>query len=116
MTRQGIGALVQLVRQQIDTEGLRPVAKRTGIPLGQLRSFVQGRASQLTTLQSIASAMGMQVFVARVEQGGTKVSLPQELTRALGLPSDAMVAEAVSAIERDAAGSRCARPGISWRR
>ena len=28
-------------RQQIDAEGLRPLAKRTGIPLGQLRSFVQ---------------------------------------------------------------------------
>ena len=105
MTRQGIGALVQLVRQQIDTEGLRPVAKRTGIPIGQLRSFVQGRASQLTTLQSIASAMGMQVFVARVEQHGTEAPLPRELTRALGLPRDAKVAEAVNAIERDAVAS-----------
>ena len=106
MTLQGIGALVQLVRQQIDTEGLRPVAKRTGIPLGQLRSFVQGRASQHTTLQSIASAMGMQVSVARVEQGGMEAPLPGELTRALGLPSDATVAEALNAIECDAAASR----------
>ena len=105
MTRQGIGALVQLVRQQIDTEGLRPVAKRTGIPIGQLRSFVQGRASQLTTLKSIASAMGMQVFVARVEQHGTEAPLPRELTRALGLPRHAKVADAVNAIERDATAS-----------
>ncbi len=97
---------MQLVRQQIDTEGLRPVAKRTGIPLGQLRSFVQGRASQHTTVQSIASAMGMQVFVVRVEQHGTDAPLPRELTRALGLRPDATVAEAVNAIEGDAAGSK----------
>ena len=106
MTRHGIGALVQLVRQQIDAEGLRPVAKRTGIPIGQLRSFVQGRASRHTTLQSIASAMGMHVFVTRVEQRGMEAPLPGELTRALGLPPDATVAEAVNAIERDSPGSR----------
>ena len=106
MTLQGIDALVQLVRQQIDTEGLRPLAKRTGIPIGQLRSLVQGRASQHTTVQSIASAMAMQVFVAQVEDGSTETPLPGELTRALGLPPDAKVAEAVNAIEGDAEGSR----------
>ena len=50
--------------------------------------------------------MGMQVFVARVEQRGMEAPLPRELTMALGLPPDATVAEAVNAIERDAAGSR----------
>ena len=106
MTLPGIDVLVQLVRQQIDTDGLRPVAKRTGIPIGQLRSFVQGRASRHTTVQSIASATGMQVFVARVERSGAGAPLPRALTRALGLPPDATVAEAVKAIEGDAAGSR----------
>ena len=109
MTVQGIGALIQLVRQQIETEGLRPLAKRTGIPLGQLRSFVQGRASRHTTLQSIASAMGMQLSIAQVEQSSTKAPLPGELTKALGLPPGASVAEAISAIDRDAAGSRLRR-------
>ena len=106
MTLQGIGALVQLVHQQIDTEGLRPLAKRTGIPVGQLRSFVQGRASRHTTLQSIATAMGMRLFVTRVEERGMEAPLPPELTKALGLPRDAKVAETVNAIEQDAAGSR----------
>lgn len=106
MTRQSIGALVQLVGQQIDTEGLRPLAKRTGIPIGQLRSFVQGRASRLTTLQSIASAMGMQLFVARVEQRAMATPLPGKLARSFDLPPNTTVAEAVTAIERDAAGSR----------
>ena len=106
MTLQGIDALVQLVRQQIDTEGLRPVAKRTGIPIGQLRSFVQGRASRLTTLESVARAMGLQVVIGQVKQGSMDAPLPGKLTRALGLPPDASVAEATNAIERDAAGSR----------
>ena len=106
MTVQGIGALVQLVRQHIDTEGLRPLAKRTGIPVGQLRSFVQGRGSRHTTLQSIASAMGMQLSIAQVEQRGTEAPLPRALTKALGLPPNASVAEAINEIDRDAAGSR----------
>ena len=106
MTLQGIGALIQLVREQIDTEGLRPLAKRTGIPVGQLRGFVQGRASRHTTLQSIASAMGMQLSIAQVEQRGMEAPLPRALTRALGLPPNASVAEAMNAIERDAAASR----------
>jgi len=116
MTLHDIDAVVQLVRQQIDTEGLRPVAKRTGIPVGQLRSFVQGRASRLTTLQSIASAMGMQVVIAQAEQGNMEARLPRELTKALGVSPDASVAEAVNAINRDAGGRSCARPCISWRR
>ena len=109
MTLQGIGALIQLVRQQIDTEGLRPLAKRTGIPVGQLRSFIQGRASQHTTVQSIASAMGLRLFIAQVEQGSMEPPLPRGLTRALGLAPDASIAEAMNAIERDAAGSRLRR-------
>ena len=106
MTLQGIDALVQLVRQQIDTEGLRPVARRTGIPVGQLRSFVRGRASWLTTLESVARAMGLQVVIGQVKQGGMDAPIPGKLTRALGLAPDASIAEALSAIERDAAGSR----------
>ena len=109
MTVQGIAALIQLVRQQIDTEGLRPVAKRTGIPLGQLRSFVQGRGSRHITLQSIASAMGMHLSIAQVEQRGMVAPLPRSLTKALGLPPDANVADAINAIDRDAAGSRLRR-------
>ena len=58
MTLHGVDAFVEEVRQRIETEGLRPFSIRTWIPLGQLRSVVQGRASRYTTLQSIASVMG----------------------------------------------------------
>lgn len=105
--RMELAAFVQVVRQQIETEGLRPFAMRTGIPLGQLRSFVAGRAARLTSLQSIASAMGMRLFIAPVEPRGPGAPpLPAELTRALGLTPDASVADAVDAIEQNSAASR----------
>ena len=106
MTLHGIDALVEAVRQQIEAEGLRPFAMRTGIPLGQLRSVVQGRASRYTTLQSIASVMGMRLFIGPAEWDGEAPELPQEITRALHLPSDASVVDAVGLIEKDAMASR----------
>ena len=79
---------------------LRPFATRTGIPLGQLRSVIQGRAGRHTTLQSIASVMGMRLFSAPAEPGGMEAPpLPPELTRALGLPSDTSVIDAVDAMD-----------------
>ena len=106
MTVYGVDAFVEVVRQRIETEGLRPFSMRTGIPLGQLRSVVQGRAARYTTLESIASVMGMRLFIAPVEPGGMEAPpLPAELTRALDLPSDASVIEAVDAIDQDAVAS-----------
>ena len=106
MTPYGVDAFVELVRQRIETEGLRPFATRTGIPIGQLRSVIQGRAARYTTLQSIASVMGMRLFSAPAEPGGMEAPpLPPELTRALGLPSDASVIDAVDAIDQDAVAS-----------
>ena len=80
---------------------------RTGIPLGQLRSVIEGRAARHTTLQSIASVMGMRLFVAPAERGGAEARpLPAELTRALDLPLDASVSEAVDVIDNDASASK----------
>ena len=101
MTLHGVDAFVELVRQRIEAEGLRPFATRTGIPIGQLRSVVEGRAARHTTLQSIASVMGMRLFVAPAEPGSMEAPpLPAELTRALDLPSDASVIDAVDATTR----------------
>ena len=71
----GIDALVRAVRQRIEQEGLRPFASRTGIPIGQLRSVLAGRASRYTTLQSIAAVMGMRLFVGSVERNGPEASV-----------------------------------------
>lgn len=106
MERYGIAAFVDVVRQQVETEGLRPFAVRTGIPLGQLRSVVQGRAALSTTLQAIAAVMGMRLLVGPMNPAGAGAPpLPRELTKALDLPRDASVAEAVDAITSDTAGS-----------
>ena len=107
VTLHGVDGLVEAVRQQIQTEGLRPFALRTGIPLGQLRSVVQGRASRYTTLESIAAVMGMQLFIGPAEEDGEEApQLPEEITRALQLPSNASVVDAVGQIEKDAMASQ----------
>ena len=107
VTLQNVDSLVEAVRQRIQTEGLRPFALRTGIPLGQLRSVVQGRASRYTTLESIAAVMGMQLFIGPAEAGGEgSPQLPEEITQALHLPSDASVVDAVDLIEKDAMASQ----------
>ena len=97
---------MQAVRQQIEMEGLRPFAMRTGIPLGQLRSVVQGRASRYTTLQAIASVLGLRLFIGPAERGGEAPQLPPEITSALRLPSDASVVDAVGLIRKDAMASK----------
>lgn len=79
---------------------------RTGIPLGQLRSVVQGRASRYTTLQSIASVMGMRLSVGPADRDGKAPQLPPEITRALQLPSDASVVDAVGLIDKDVMASK----------
>ena len=107
VTLQNVDSLVEAVRQRIQTEGLRPFALRTGIPLGQLRSVVQGRASRYTTLESIAAVMGMQLFIGpAVENGEETPQLPEAITRALQLPANASVVDAVGLIEKDAMASQ----------
>ena len=107
VTLQNVDALVEAVRRRIQAEGLRPFALRTGIPLGQLRSVVQGRASRYTTLEAIAAVMGMQLFIGpAAENGEGAPQLPEEITRALQLPSNASVVDAVGLIEKDAMASQ----------
>ena len=112
MEHYSIATFVNVVRQRIETEGLRPFAVRTGIPLGQMRSFLQGRAARYTTVQAIASVMGRRLIIGPTNPAGTGgAALPAELTRALDLPSDASVVEAVEAINKDERASNL-RGGI----
>ena len=65
-----------------------------------------------TTLQSIASVMGMQLFIAQGQRSGKEAPpLPAELTIALDLPPDASVVEAVDVIDQDAVASKL-RKGV----
>ena len=89
----GIDALVGELRRQIRQEGLRPLAKRTGIPIGQLRSVANGRAARYTTLQSIASVIGMRVFIGSAEPNAPEVRDATEPSRRPATTTDAGAAD-----------------------
>ena len=109
----GVEHLRRIVRERIDSEGLRPLSLRTGVPLGQLRSLVQGRAARSTTLELIASVLGLEFYIGPARPGAsTSPELPSEITRALDLPRDASVADVVGAIDKDTMASRL-REGIA---
>ncbi len=111
VTRFGIDYLRQAVRQRIEAEGLRPFSLRTGIPLGQLRSVVEGRASRSTTLELIASVLKLEFYIGPARADSTTGRLPSEIARALDLPRDATVDDAVDAIRKDAMAAKL-REGI----
>ncbi len=67
---------------------------------------MQGRASRYTTLESIASVLGMRLFIGPAQGSGKAPQLPQEITRALQLPSDASVVDAVGMIDKDGMASQ----------
>ena len=117
MTRsKGVDYLRWAVRRRIEEEGLRPFSLRTGIPLGQLRSVVQGRAARSTTLESIAAVLDLEFYIGppRVDCS-TRPRLPPEIAKVLGLSWDASVADAVAAIDKDTMAARL-RDGISMLR
>ena len=111
VTRYGIDYLRQAVRQRIEAEGLRPFSLRTGIPLGQLRSVVEGRAARSTTLELIASVLELEFYIGPSRANSTAGRLPSEIARALDLPRDATVDDAVDAIRKDAMASKL-REGV----
>ena len=47
----------------MEAEGLRPLAARTGIPVGQIRSLLDGRAVRVTTLQSMTAVLGVRLTI-----------------------------------------------------
>ena len=77
VTRSGLDHLRSAVRQHVEREGLRPLSVRTGVPVGQLRSILQGRAALSTTLERVSSALGLEFYIgpprkpesARVRRG-----------------------------------------------
>lgn len=115
MTRHvGVDYLRHALRQRIKEEGLRPFSLRTGIPIGQLRSVAQGRAARSSTIEAIATVLGLEFYIGppRAESSTQSQPLPSQITRALDLPQDACVADAVAVIDKDAMASKL-RDGLS---
>ncbi len=103
----GIEYLRRALRRQIDSEGLRPFSLRTGIPLGRIRSVAEGRTPRGTTLEMIASALGLEFYIgpARPEAAAQR-ELPAEIAEALALPRDASVADALGALDKKALAAK----------
>ena len=63
MTLNGIERLRNAFRALVDAEGLRPLAARTGIPVGQIRSLIDGRAVRVTTLELMTQVLGVNLTI-----------------------------------------------------
>ena len=63
VTLNGIERLRNAFRELVDAEGLRPLAARTGIPVGQIRSLLDGRAVRVTTIQSMTEVLGVRLMI-----------------------------------------------------
>ncbi len=107
VTRFGVDYLRRAVQRRVETEGLRPFSMRTGIPLGQLRSLLQGRAARSTTLERMSSVLGLEFYIgpARKEKL-PRAGLPPEIAEVLELPKDAHVADAVGLMAKDLMASQ----------
>lgn len=112
VTRYGIDYLRRAVQQHVEREGLRPFSARTGIPLGQLRSLLQGRAARSTTLELMSSVLGLEFYIGPARQRRLgRSNLPPEIAKALHLPKEADVADAIQVIDKDTMATRL-REGI----
>ncbi len=102
VTRFGVDYLRRAVQRRVETEGLRPFSVRTGIPLGQLRSLLQGRAARSTTLERMSSVLGLEFYIGPARKGKlSPPAVPPEIAEVLRLPKDAHVADAVGLIDKD---------------
>ncbi len=102
VTRFGVDYLRRAVQRRVETEGLRPFSVRTGIPLGQLRSLLQGRAARSTTLERMSSVLGLEFYIGPARKGKlSRPAVPPEIAEVLHLPKDAHIADAVGLIDKD---------------
>ena len=65
MTRDDLRCLRKRLRQLINEEGLRPTSNRTGIPVGQIRSLLSGRAALTTTVSSVCASLGLEFYIGK---------------------------------------------------
>ena len=92
----------------VTAEGLRPLAARTGIPLGQIRSLLAGRAVRITTLEQITSALGLGLQVREAPPRDER-KVPRAIAVVLEIPPEADIAAAVERSNSMNWGRNCAR-------
>lgn len=93
------------IQGMVETEGLRPFAKRTGIPLGQIRSLLEGRAVRSTTLERVTSVLGVTLKIGPAQQGdaGLLSSLPPEARRTRDAWVNATLADTIGVLDLERA-------------
>lgn len=77
----GATHLRQIVQRRVEAEGLHPLARRTGLGIGQIRSICTGRAPLLTTVIQVCAALGYELVIrprgAAAPEAPTPVKSPE---------------------------------------
>ena len=96
VTLDGIDRLRNAFRELVDAEGLRPLAARTGIPVGQIRSLLDGRAVRVTTLQSMTEVLGVGLTIGPgTDEPGPASTVPENRAPSVRGPSRPSAAAAL---------------------
>jgi len=79
MTQPDLSALKGLLDGHVQDEGLRPLARRTAIPLGVIRSILEGRDISSSNLNLVADKLGLEFYVGpKRELGRERAPEPQD--------------------------------------
>lgn len=63
MTHDPLRTLRKAVEKQVEAEGLRPFSLRSGLPLGQVRSILQGHAPNSATIESVSEFFDFEFYI-----------------------------------------------------
>lgn len=69
MTRFSEGALREMVKDAVEAEKLRPFARRAGVGVGAVRSFLDGRDSSLSSVLGLSAAVGVELYTSPSRPG-----------------------------------------------
>ena len=71
MTHDPLKTLRKAVEKQVKAEGLRPFTLRSGLPLGQIRSILDGHAPTSTTLEAVSKFFDFEFYIGpKVDRDG----------------------------------------------
>lgn len=79
MTQTTSAALKEVVGKFVEDEGLRPLARRTEIPVGVIRAIMEDRDVSGTNLHRVAEALGLEFYIGpRREMPEGSMPFPNE--------------------------------------
>ncbi|AWY99580.1 putative HTH-type transcriptional regulator [Rhodobiaceae bacterium] len=103
MTQPDLEILRVAVREQIEKEGLRPFSERTGVPLGRVRGFLDGRDSPFSSIRQLAEAVGIDWYIGATGLFGERIKIAREeaglSVAALSRRTGNITASAISQLE-----------------